>query len=377
MNKRLKKSIKKILMTASLSSMIAGCATVSQRTNTAEKTPPSGILSAEQIPLDELNTHFSKERNIGEDTLENYKADMLFTCCCAQKNNKEFFEFDGTVYRADDTAVEQFNELIKARKKSKKTYIFNGEEKEACSYYPADSQIKIFGNLWEELCSPQSEETKKMIRTLIDDYTFPAFRNNMLNRVYEICRLSGYPEVKCETTEQSLMGKIIEISSNKKRSHYEPSNIGRGTIYLVPKFPQGNGPVYDTDELFAELAHAFRDNNNIFGETSQFLGDAFKDIVTLNSIGFGPEAQEKNYKNKNRMEYDTHKVVEPMLVQYAKGLIQTIPELYAEIEKQREKNGNTYSLKSSASKKVRQGQKKKDGILVSVFGYIRTIKTKQ
>lgn len=376
MNKKIKETLRKLLITASLGGFLTGCTTLGQNPNTTGKSAPSGTLSAEQIPLEDINTYFNTERDIRNDNPENYKKDMMFVYRKAQQQNKKFFEFDGTTYRTDDTPLAQIDALLKARQKGEISYIFNGKKKEACSYYPADSQIKIFGNLWEELRSPQTQESKKIIREVVNAYALPAFRDIVLDRTYKVLRLSGYPEIKSEASNQSLMGKLIEACYNKKTSHYEPSTLGSGVIYLAPRREIQKGTYFHPDDFFAELAHAFRDNNNFFGETSQFFGDAFKDIITLNTAGFGKKAHDKNYKNKNRMEYDAHKVVEPAIKNYIIGLIPTIPALYSEIEKVREANKNTYLLTPSASKKAAKGKKESDGIAVTLFGYNRTLKDK-
>ena len=145
---------------------------------------------------------------------------------------------------------------------------------------------------------------------------------------------------------------------------------------LPPRRNAQKGTYFHPDDFYAELAHAFRDNNNFFGEISQFFGDAFKDIMTLNTAGFGSAAHAKNYKNKNRMEYDAHEIVEPALVDYVNGTIQTIPELYAKIEKDRKKNKNTYILNFSAAQKAKKGKNKNGNLSLPLLGYMRTIKNK-
>ena len=60
----------------------------------------------------------------------------------------------------------------------------------------------------------------------------------------------------------------------------------------------------------------------------------------------------KNYKNPQRMEHDAHNVVEPALMDYAFGKIETVDKMYFAMQKSDENGVNVAHLA-----KVKQGQK--------------------
>lgn len=65
----------------------------------------------------------------------------------------------------------------------------------------------------------------------------------------------------------------------------------------------------------------------------------------------------KNYKNPQRMEHDAHNVVEPALLYYAFGKIETVDEMYFAIDSARKRLNNEYTWTSEAKKNVENGQK--------------------
>ena len=335
-----------------------------------KKKDDENIFYLKDIPIQEGAKHYHFSRSFYQKGRDIYKSDLLFVLDCAKKCKKEYFEFDGSVYRADDSAILQLDALVKARQKGKKTFIYQGKERRAVSRYEPDEQIKIFGNLWKEVSSPQSEETKKILRKTAEYLApFPAMANSVLNKLYDVCRVSGYPEIKDLRYEISLMGRVIKASTGDKKSYFSPSVFGRSSIFISPILGENKRQLFDYSEVLIELAHAFRDKNNMFGETSQFLADGFKDIFKLNSVGFGSTAQLKNYTNPQRMEYDAHKIVYPALLAYVKSPIMTLPEVYNKIETQRKENGNTYVLSGYAKKKLNKTVRKQDEIPVRLFGY--------
>jgi hypothetical protein len=165
------------------------------------------------------------------------------------------------------------------------------------------------------------------------------------------------------------MGRVIEASTGEKKSYFSPAVFGRSSIFISPIIDCHKKTYFDYREVLVELAHAFRDKNNLFGETAQFLSDGFKDIFTLNSAGFGTAAQLKNYSNPQRMEYDAHYVVYPILLSYVKSPVMTLPEIYNKIESKRKENGNIYTLVKYARKKLNKKIRKQDEIPVRLFGY--------
>ena len=356
-------SWKKTLLNASLSSLlVTGCAY-----NRACQT-----FHAQTVSLEEVSRYYTFIRSKAKTGVQRYKSDLCFIMECAKKEKKKFFLFDGTTYPTDETAFGQLDALIKARKAGKSKYTFNGEEKETCSYYSATEQMEIFGNLWEEVRSPQSEETKMILREYTNRmFTRKDFSHFVLNRLYQLCRVSGYPEIQDVRKDHSIIGSVIAGAKGKPISYYLPTFVGRPTINLAP---DTNGVIYD--DIVCELPHAFRNNNNVFGEIAHFLADGIKDLITLNSPGFGVTAQKKNYKNPMRMEYDAHKIIEPLIKKYLFSPQMSLTDFYHEIEKARTKSGNTYLLTPSAKRALKEKPTEKGSIMAPIFGYDRKIPEK-
>lgn len=298
-------------------------------------------------PIDIMRETNDLQAIAGQDNaqyLSYYDETFLFALSDSVQKNEPSFEFDGVTYQTK-TAMQENAALRQARQKGLATYSFNGKEKPAISQFPASEQLAVFGNMYEELISPQSKETKKNLERFAKNCSRdPEGALELLNRMYTLSRLSGYPEILEQTDDNmNLMSKIIEKGKQQKTPHYEPSLFGRGTIWLVPGC---------FSDLIPEMAHAFRDHNNVFGEAHQFVGDGLKDILTFNSLGFGADAQNKNYKNQQRMEHDALSVVQPALMDYAFGKIETVDKMYFALQKSEEKGVNVAHLA-----KVKQGQK--------------------
>ena len=367
-------SMQKMLLGVSLSSLlVSGCLSISGPYSSVRPTQEN-TLSAQTIPLNDVSDYYLGLRSYYKNGPEQYRADLLFAKNYALDRNKKFFEFDGTTYPVNDTAVEQMEALIQARKKREKTYTFNNRKYDACSYYPADEQMAIFGNLWEELISPQDFMTKNYLSSYVNtSRSYAGSRLTMLNRLYEICRLSGYPEIRDQRMEISLMGKVIQACSGKRITYYSPSALGRGVIYLAPEKIDTKRETINYEDIPIELAHAFRSKNNLFGEPIQFITDGLKDLATFNSFGFTKGAQSKNYKNPHRMEYDAHKIVEPALNAYIKNPLISLETMYHTIQENREKTKNTYTLMPAAYKMLSTPADKTNEVQILLFGYKRRI----
>ena len=152
--------------------------------------------------------------------------------------------------------------------------------------------------------------------------------------------VSGYPAIRQRSEDKSPVAWFTGISD-----HFTPDVFtSSGTLYL-----NGSG------RLVAELAHAFRNKNNTFGEGAQFIRDGLKDILTFNSLGFTEKAQSKNYSDRDKMEYDTHFIVEPELKDFLAGRIPTIEQMYAQIDKARKKKGISYAQTTKAAEMTQEG----------------------
>ena len=318
-------------------------------------------------------------------TINEYAQDMLFVLGKAKTAQKPYFEFDGNRYRTDEEeAVSQLQAFVKARQEGKTSYEFNGKRHEACSRYPDQKQQELFGNIWEELRSPQSPETKAILRKCVSELSLIPMGSvvSPITRMYEICRQSGYPEISETSKANTAMNAILRASYGHDKAHYEPSTFGgRGEIYIPVVGGEWSHKNYE--DVLGELAHAFRDKNNFFGETAQFVGDGLKDIFTGNGVGFGTNAQAKNYKNPDRMEYDAHEVVEPVLKSYITGMYvrdgksepgpSSIEGVFAKIKEKRAEQGTRYTPTPNAAVKASRGQEDKSGFRLNILGRNRKI----
>lgn len=153
--------------------------------------------------------------------------------------------------------------------------------------------------------------------------------------------LSGNPGIR--KTEDSMIESVV----GENRAHFIPDlDMVGGTCYAN-----------NIDHYISELAHAFRNKNNFFGETLQFTRDGLSDIFSFNNWGFTTKAVDKNYKDPEKMEHDTHEIVEPELNRYLDGKTPTVEQMYARIDMQRKTTGNTYSPTISAGKMIEEGYK--------------------
>ena len=241
-----------------------------------------------------------------------------------------------------------------------------------------EKQWKYFNVLNEEIASGADLTTKSILRIAVhndklkgysskdDPLNYDASKGlggnlvntsdmqsdqlKILKRAHNLMEACGNPEIRPFEASNPLVQNIATGNNglwNMPRSHFIPG-ITRDTLYLteIGHFP-------------AELAHAFRNKNNTFGEASQFARDGLKDILTFNSLGFTQSAQRKNYSDKDKMEYDTHKIVEPALKGYLDGKIPTIEQMYAQVDALRKKEGISYSQTDNAEEMTQKGYAQK------------------
>ena len=103
------------MLNALLSSVLAtGCAY-----NKVNQT-----FQSRTIPLEDACLYCRLIRSNIKGPQEMYKSDLRFVFECAQNDKKEFFEFDGSTYKVDESAFEQVDALISARKQGKKEFSF-------------------------------------------------------------------------------------------------------------------------------------------------------------------------------------------------------------------------------------------------------------
>lgn len=174
-------------------------------------------------------------------------------------------------------------------------------------------------------------------------------KEELQERIYDVLEAAGNPGISYTKDDNSWTASLLDHG----RSNYSPG--GRGYIYIN-----------DVSDFVPEVSHAFRDKNNLMGETGNFVVDGLKDIFTLSSIGFSAKAQEENYKKTGYMEHDTHAIVEPVLEQYIVqdltspyGEIKSIPEAAAMIDMlrhQQNDNSAVYTWTKEGDKAVSEGK---------------------
>lgn len=226
-------------------------------------------------------------------------------------------------------------------------FTHKGQEYDLRLDMPPEKQWKYSNLLNEEITSEIDPVTKKHLRQKAATYPNQSIA---LSKIYQLMEASGNPSIRQVGEDKTLVGLVAQ-----KNIHFTPDVFGRsGTLYL--KRNAG---------FEAELAHAFRNNNNSFGESAQFIRDGLTDILTLNSLGFTPKAQSKNYSDKDKMEYDAHEIVEPAIKRFLSGKIPTIEQMYANIDAERKKQGISYAQTSESEKRTKKGYQEKVTLLAA------------
>ena len=211
-----------------------------------------------------------------------------------------------------------------------------------------ETQMKYTGILDEEIFQGVDIDTMKFLRSYMPDVSknYYVKKTNekpfdYMIRFYKLMDQCGNPKLR--PLADSPVKDIIGID----RAHFVPDlDFVGGTCYAD-----------NLNVFIAELAHAFRNKNNFFGEAIQSTRDGLKDIITFDSLGFTPEALDKNYKDPTKMEYDTHSIVQPELNAYLDGKTPTLEQMYAKIDMRRKENENTYTPTLSAKRMIEKGYK--------------------
>ncbi len=125
-------------------------------------------------------------------------------------------------------------------------------------------------------------------------------QQEITDRLYQVLQVSGNPSIAYTKDDNAWTASMLEHGE----SNFSPG-LMRSSIYIN-----------NVSDLIPELAHAYRQENNLMGETGHFITDGLTDILTFSSAGFSKDAQQKNYKKVGQMEHDAHSIVEPVLEQY-------------------------------------------------------------
>lgn len=271
-----------------------------------------------------------------------------------------------------DASVPSFvHELIKQREFGNGIMTFRGKNYKTTLPLPASEQYRLFQNTNAQVLSPQSPETKQIIQNYVLAATFDMHRKSlppahsisdeemlreieklpayaeMSDRFYQVCSVSGYPEIKVADTDNGLIGQVMKAARhNEMPPHFTPGLTDGGTIYAT-----------QLNDIPAEMAHAFRHQNNLIGEGAHFVLDGLSDLVRFKSLGFTSKAQLNNYDDKTKFENDTHTTVEPEIVNFINGRTATIEQMYAKIDQHRHAKDNRYTLTLTAQKRTNQGYK--------------------
>ena len=201
---------------------------------------------------------------------------------------------------------------------------------------PPEKQWHYFKNLNEEISSEVDIKTKVWLYEYAQKQKNPT---DALSRLYKVMEASGNPAIR------PLKDSPINWMLKHPRSNFVADKFGSsGTLY-----------VSSTDYIPDELAHAFRNKNNTFGEDLQLIGDGLKDILTFKSLGFTESAHNKFYADKDKYEYDAHEIVEPTIEDYLAGNIETLEQMYALIDAARKKEGISYSQTDNAEEMTKKG----------------------
>ena len=347
----------------------------------------------------DLNVVHANELKAFDQTTQRAVEDFILAQMQAQKDKKSEFEYDGNTYQAE-TGAKKFEAFLIARQNFKPSFKYEGETFSTDSTFAIEKQMSLYGNINAELSGKQDALTKmavrqmaygradyiatnkkykiilrmknkvkegvesgaiskeqadKMYQNIEKKWLKMFFKENpekeinkafveYLDRAYQLMEVCGNPGVY----RRGVFPNIMEIAAGKSDTSYFSPNVfsSGGDIYLSH---------INSETFHAELSHAFRQKNNAIGEATQFVRDGLKDLLSLNSFGFTPNAQAKNYGEKGKMEYDAHNVVQPILEDFLDGKIDSIPKVYAKIDALRKKIGEPYAQTSDSEKMIQLG----------------------
>ena len=233
--------------------------------------------------------------------------------------------------------TKKFREVVSQVKNLQNEFDYKDQKYDLRLDISPEKQWGYFKNVNEEFTPNLDLQTKYHLRS----YAMQKgdISPQLLSRLYKLMDVSGNPSIRPMGKDKTPVGWVANGSP-----HFTPDLLGSGgTIYSASSF------------LIGEIAHAFRNKNNTFGEGVQFIRDGLKDILAFNNAGFTEKSQLKNYEDKDKMEYDCHKIVEPAFKAYLNGKIKTIEQMYAKIDKDRQNHGISYSQTNQAEEMTKIG----------------------
>ena len=136
--------------------LLGGCVS----SDVLKKKNGGNVFCLDEIPLEESAKHYHFSRSFYSAGPDIYKSDLLFVLNCAKEKKKEYFEFDGSVYRADDTAVLQLEALVKARQKVKKTLFIRGRKDKLYLIMNRMNRLK-YSEICGKNCCPHNPKKQK------------------------------------------------------------------------------------------------------------------------------------------------------------------------------------------------------------------------
>lgn len=225
-----------------------------------------------------------------------------------------------------------------ARKAGEKEFIWNNKRFHTLNSGTASQQFNMYGNTNAMIMSKADTGTKEKI--FKDSFRGNNMDAEALERSFVLNTLSGTPSYKhpaVHPIQEEAYAKFRKqpLEKSKKELMDEYRNIGGSKIR--PAFNAFTNTIYGNSNI-AETAHAYRNTEK--SEILSFIKDYIKYPF------FSKERQLDSYTNRDHFEFDTHRIVEPILDSYLFGEIEK-EEIPLYIEKLREQNQNYLSDKNN------------------------------
>ncbi len=246
----------------------------------------------------------------------------------ARKNNQTQFEFDGRTFDLNQNAARDFANVYVARDRGEKEVEVAGKTYSTQSQLSLADQQKYYGNVNQEVVSPQNRQTKMLMNAAVNHD--PAKKA----RLYEVASHSGYPEIE-PAKDDSLF--------DHANAEYVPPVVSLDTVGHIHLRGYSSRFVVD------EMAHAWRNTNHLTGEIGAGIVDF--DLRFLESN----DEVKARYADPTKYEGDTHLNVEMKIRDFIEKGDHTIPEMSSRIDAFRKNFGSEWTYTDKGKELVERG----------------------
>jgi hypothetical protein len=225
---------------------------------------------------------------------------------------------------------------IEARKAGEKEFMWNNNRFNTLNSGTPTQQFNMYGNTNAMVMSKADDKTKEKI--IKNSFVGNSMDAEELERRFTLNTLVGTPSYKhgaTHPTQEEAYAKFRKqpLEKSKKELMDEYRKISR----IRPSYNPFTNTIYG-DDITAEEAHAYRNTEK--SEIISFIKDYIKYPF------FTEDQQLAGYTNRDHFEFDTHRIVEPVLESYLSGEIEK-EDIPIYIKKLREQNQKYLSNKNN------------------------------